>query len=396
VVFVLLEGMQAASVMHSSGGDSLTPSLDALAGDNLYFARFFANGAHTPRALDAVLCGLYPRLLGAPLSRAQPTIPLRCLPSILHDEGYQTAFVHGGLQSFENRVEFLGHVGFHETRFFEQFGANLPRANGGWGGTDAQTFDEALRWLDTRDSSRPFFLTVLTISNHHPFHVPDPALEIDHDPDLLWRNTIRYADREAGRFVKELRARKLLDNTYVFILGDHGLTRSNLKGDETTSLPARLLQRASIPLVVIGPPGTLPRKRVEAVASQVDLMPTVLDLLELDVPNHALGQSLGSTLTGGGHDLPVFVHDVYSEIVATIEPGRMQVFPLDEAGQQQADQTGLATNAAWRTTPEGFEVDAAAKDAASEKRIREIVAAVDALYRTETWWSPGLGLIKAQ
>jgi phosphoglycerol transferase MdoB-like AlkP superfamily enzyme len=340
VLFVMMEGMEAASLAPSGGTAGLTPALDRLAAENLYFSRFFANGAHTPRALDASLCGLAPRLVGAPLSRAQPSMPVACLPALLRDRGYATSFIHGGMEAFENRFEFLGHIGFRETIFFEQFGANLPRANGGWGATDAQIYDHALDWLDHRDADRPFFLTVLSISNHHPFHVPDPALELDHDEAHLSNNTIRYADREVGRFVEALRARGLLENTVVFLFGDHGLTRSNLNADRGAAAAEGLLSRANVPLVVVGPPGLLPRRTVDRVASQNDLLPTVLDLVGADPANHAMGHSLGWTWSGPeGHDLPAFLHDLYSQLGAVVGPATASIVPLEDGARTEAAGT---------------------------------------------------------
>ncbi len=387
VVFLMMEGLQADALAAGGGTAGLTPALDGLAARHTFFTRFFANGAHTPRALEAALCGLAPRLVGAPVSRAQPTLPLACLPTQLRNAGWSTAFVHGGLGDFENRFEFLGHIGFRDTLFLEQFGANLPRSNGGWGTTDEETYRRALGWIDRREASRPFFLTVLSISNHHPFHVPDPSLELDHDEALLPRNTIRYADREAGRFIEALRQRGLLDSTVLFVFGDHGLTRSNLNDDVGEATVRQLLTRANVPLLVVAPQGLFPKGTIDRVASQNDLMPTVLDLTGLRGPHHGMGHSLGWTWADGGRDLPVFVHDLYSTLAARVGPQSIDVTSLDPAHPSGA--TGL-----WRWDRSGETLSVERVGRGSEEPVhpplQPIVQAIDALYGGERWWSPTL------
>lgn len=381
VLFVMVEGLEGGLLAASGGTEGLTPELDRLASEGLHFRRFFANGAHTPRALEASLCGLVPRPFGAPVSRAQPRMPLECLPSLLRREGFDTTFIHGGSEQFENRFEFLGAIGFRRTVFLEQFGAHLPRLNGGWGATDAQIYDRALAGLDARDRDRPFFLTVLSISNHHPFHVPDPALEAEHEPARLWRNTVRYGDRELGRFVEGLRTRGLLEDTLVFLFGDHGLTRDNVQAGRALEL---LMHRANVPLVVLGPKGFVPAGRVvDRLASQVDLLPTVLDALDLERPHHATGHSLGWTWA---HDreLPTAVHDLYSGLLATLDGDGVTVVPVEA---ERTDVPPLAGR--WSADPRVRPLVSEATPTPVEvTRAREVADAVQALYATERWWSP--------
>jgi len=379
VAYVMLEAFEA-DAMRADGGSGLAAEMDELAEKSLFFRNFFANGAHTPRAMDAALCGLVPRLVGAPLSRAQPAMPVECLPAILKRRGYETAFIHGGSEVFENRVEFLGNIGFRHTLFHENFGRNLPLWNGGWGTTDEVTYRKALEFLDGLAPGRPFFLTVLSISNHHPFHVPDPALEIDRDPDRLMNNTVRYTSREASRFLEALRARGRLDDTVVFVFGDHGLTRENLQAGAL--LHEKLLHRLNVPLLVLVPAGLAAPRRVERLASQDDLMPTVLDLLALDVPSHAVGHSLGWALRD--RDLPVLLHDLYTGVLATVEPGRMTLVGLDDTAGRDAQGS-----AAWGRDGTG-RLFAKEDDGGAESiaLLRRVERAVNGLYESETWWVP--------
>jgi arylsulfatase A-like enzyme len=392
IIVLLLEGMEAANLAAIGGHGGLTPQLDALAEQGLLFSHFFSNGTHTPRALDAILCGLYPRLLGPTTSIVQPDLPLRCLPAILGERGYATAFIHGGLIQFENRVNYLPHIGFQELRFFEQFGPETKLQNAGWGTTDADIYDHAIQWLDAKATQVPFFLTVLSISNHHPFEVPDAALATEKVKALRSNNTVRYADREAGRFIDAVRSQGLLKNTYVFILGDHGLDRTGIgsDGEAPAVLGAQLLRRTHVPLIVLGP--GLPKRSVDRLASQVDLMPTVLDLLAIDAPTHAMGHSLGWTLPPYEHDLPVFLHDVYSETAATLEPSVLESYPLDEAAWERARADGQSESARWKDEGDHFTVVPAAADAVRERRVRQIVTAVDQAYAGKLWWrDPSVG-----
>jgi hypothetical protein len=214
--------------------------------------------------------------------------------------------------------------------------------------------------------------------------VPDAALEAEHDPARLHRNTIRYADREAGRFLAALRQRGLLDSTVLFLFGDHGLTRSNLNAEGGEETVRQLVARTNVPLVVVAPPGLFPRTTVEKVASQNDLMPSVLDLTGQRATHHGMGHSLGWTWAAGGRDLPVFVHDLYSQLAAEVGPETIDVVGLEPSRPSPAQGRWR-----WSSGPSGG-VTVVREGVGDGRSTARLTRAVDALYAGERWWSPAL------
>src|SRR5262249_42042360 len=198
--------------------------LDRLFEDSVTFEGFHANGSQTFHGLFSALCSALPRH-GVAATKARYANDYLCLPSLLKRAGYRTEMVIG-----QNRDRnhsrlglFMARNGLDELLDESAFPAGVPRM--GLGLTDGALFDrlvEEIRGL--RAGGRPWFLTALTTSTHHPFAVPDAhpdvtALRAQPDRYIL---ALRYADFALEQFFTALQREGLLRDTVVLLLGDHG------------------------------------------------------------------------------------------------------------------------------------------------------------------------------
>ena len=158
-----------------------------------------------------------------------------------------------------------------------------------WGVSDYDVYMRANEEFRRMSEQGPFFAAILTLSNHSPFNLPsplpfDPVADGDPLEDRL--NGIRYADWAMGEFFRQAGKEKYFQNTLFIVTGDHGFSSPPM-------ITPILLSRFTVPLLFYSP-GLLgtQAKRFPTVASQVDIAPSVLGLLGLDVPHQCWGRNL--------------------------------------------------------------------------------------------------------
>jgi len=264
-------------------GPRYTPFLERWSRDAVVFESFFSNGTLTHHGLFASLCSHLTGFGKSPI-KVRYANDYLCLPELLRRAGYATEMVIGYNRDHhqDHTALFLARNGVRE--FFDE--GNFPPGAErlGLGLTDGALFDEVRSRIKTlRKGGQPFFLTTLTLSMHHPFLAPARNPEVAallREPDR-YPATLRYTDGELERLLHGLERDGLLDNTLVLVLGDHG--RHEVLG---RSPDERWLGHHLTRLYVWMPPalraatGSTPR-RVETVASHVDLAPTILALTGL-------------------------------------------------------------------------------------------------------------------
>lgn len=291
-------------------GPAYSPFLERWGRDAIVFENFFSNGTLTHHGLFAALCSHLAGFGKSPI-KVRYAHDYLCLPELLRRAGYTTEMVIGYNRDHhqDHTALFLARNG---VRSFLDEGNFPPTAERlGLGLTDGALFDQLrLRIEALRKTGRPYFLTTLTLSMHHPFLIPTSRPDVAALTKATDRYpaTLRYTDGELERLLTGLLRDGLLDDTLVLVLGDHG--RHEVLGQ---SPDERWLGHHLTRLYVWMPPalraaaGFRPR-RVETIASQVDLGPTIL------------------ALTGGTPRLSPFMgRDVSCVIVADCHPDREAV-----------------------------------------------------------------------
>jgi phosphoglycerol transferase MdoB-like AlkP superfamily enzyme len=265
LVIILEESLGAQFVGHL-GGLPLTPNLDRLRQDGMYFTEMYATGTRTARGIEAAVAGFPPSPSLSVLKLPGARHGFFTLAAALRQQGYSTEFLYGGAANFDDmRAFFLGN-GFD--RVIEQRDFIAPSFVATWGVSDEDLVQRANAEF-RRPHDRPFFAVLLSSSNHEPFEIPDGRIEPYNAPLHTRENAIKYADHALGRFFELARQEAYYANTVFVLVADHD---ARVKG-----APLVPVERFRIPAVIIGP--GVPVGPYDRVASQIDLAPTLLGFM---------------------------------------------------------------------------------------------------------------------
>ena len=345
IVFLILEGMQASDVAPGGSPAGLTPNLDALAAAGYRFDRAYSPGTHTEEGELAYWYGLLP-LTGEWLMPDHPRARLTGLPEILRGRGWRDfVWMYGGDQTFYGREKFYGMRGF---RYFDAADF-LPSEDTrtSWGFSDLSLARRSIGVL--RTAREPFAAMFVTISNHHPFKVPDDARSTFDTSSVEPRcyghytrrmlETMHYADDAVGDFFRRARQQPWFARTIFVIGGDHGLPIEPVGVARPTSHQLEEFQHR-IPLILYSP--LLPGGRAfPGPTSQVDVLPTLLDLVASDSVRAGAGADL---LSSGPADRPIVLWSGQPRIVSVLTRDRTYHAVVKSA---RADPGSELENETW-------------------------------------------------
>jgi arylsulfatase A-like enzyme len=283
VLLLFIEALDRRFVGRTIAGRRVTPFLDTLLADSVTFEHFHANGAQTFHGLFASLCSGLPRQ-GVAATKARYANDYLCLPTLLARGGYRTRMVIGQNRdrSHSRLGLFMARNGLDELIDESGFPQSAPRI--GLGVADGTLFDRLRAEIDAlRAGGRPYFLTTLTTSTHHPFAVPTThpdvaALRAGPDPYVA---ALRYLDAELERFFRGLEHAGALRDTVVLVLGDHG-RHERLAHTEAGNAAGHFMAPLGVWLdPSLRAPAVYRPRVVSGIASQLDLTPTILALAGL-------------------------------------------------------------------------------------------------------------------
>jgi phosphoglycerol transferase MdoB-like AlkP superfamily enzyme len=334
ILMILVEGLDRRFLNQEMRGIQVTPFLDALQRHSFYFENFYSSGTQTARGLFASFCSYYPRQ-GQAAMKTRYAYDYPCLPTLLRNHGYRNEMVTGENRDLNRLQLFATRNGFHQLFDMDDFPEETRRIGVGrsLGISDGDLLDlirERLSVLQGRGG--PFFLTTITLSTHHPFLLPETTeavRSLRQEPDG-YVASLRYFDQELERFFTECRRAGLLKNTIVMILGDHG--RHEVVG---RSKDEKQMGHFLTPLYLWFDPSLrfsrdLHPRRIATVASQVDLVPTLLGLTGL-TPRIApfLGHDLSCLLvTDCAQNNFAFLSSVYDDLIALVDRHGLLVYSL--------------------------------------------------------------------
>lgn len=264
IVFVVLESFSKYIMSEGGHVKGITPNLDKLTAEGLYFTNVYANSFRTDRGLVAILSG-YP---------AQPTMSLMKYPRLTNNlysiarslgaDGFSTHYIYGGDANFTNMRSYLLATGFETLIGSGEF--KKEELTSKWGANDSIVFRRALTEIsESRTARNKTFTVIQTLSSHEPFDVPYN----NHENKQL--NAFQYTDRELGRFVNLLKQRDDWTNTLLVIVPDH-------LGCYPPDVNNYTAERYQIPLLMIG--GLVKEhQRIATYGSQHDIAATLLAML---------------------------------------------------------------------------------------------------------------------
>lgn len=291
VVVILMESFAGRFVGVLGAKEGLTPEFDQLCEKGVLFERAFSNGTHTHQGVYASLAS-FPHLPGYDylMKMMEANQEFSSLPGLLKREGYQTAFFYNGLFSWDNKEGFFRRQGVDRFIGTKDF-INPTFVDPVWGVSDHDVFTRANEEFKAMVSRGPFLGIVLTLSNHAPFNLPDPLPfeRIRTGDSMEGRfNGIRYSDWALGEFFRQASNEQYFKDTLFIITGDHGFGVPPM-------ITEMQLTRFHVPLLFYSKAlAGLEGKKLQTVASQVDITPSILGLLGMDSPHQCWGRNLFS------------------------------------------------------------------------------------------------------
>ncbi|MFJ4248546.1 LTA synthase family protein [Pseudomonas sp. NPDC089741] len=281
IVLVTIESL-SAKYLGSNGDDrNLTPNLDALRKQSLYFNNFYATGTRTDRGLEAITLAIPPTPGRSIVKRIGRESGFASLGQQLSAVGYDSVFVYGGRGYFDNMNAFFSGNGYRVVDQSSVDEADIHFKNA-WGMADEDLYKQTLKLADADYAKQqPFLLQLMTTSNHRPYTYPDNRIDIKSGNGR--DGAVKYTDYAIGQFLEQARQKPWFDNTIFIFVADH---TAGSAGKE--DLPIANYQ---IPLFIYAPKFIEPRENGQ-LASQIDLAPTLLGLLNLDYQSTFFGRNL--------------------------------------------------------------------------------------------------------
>lgn len=260
---------------------SYTPFLDSLVQQGLFFTNGFANGKKSIEAVPSIIASL-PSLMNTPYITSQyGSNKIESLPNILSKNGYTTAFFHGATNGSMRFDSFAKAVGYHQYLGRSEYG-NDAHFDQTWGISDEFFNPWTARKLS--ELKEPFFGTLFTLSSHHPYYVPQNRLKdivVAKDPIAT---AISYADFSLRLFFEEAKKQPWYDNTLFVLCADHTPAAS------TEAFYGRN-EMYRIPILFYYPGKELKAEKKERIFQQIDILPTTLDLLNIETQFYGFGHS---------------------------------------------------------------------------------------------------------
>ncbi|MFA6255222.1 MAG: sulfatase-like hydrolase/transferase [Patescibacteria group bacterium] len=283
VILIFLESFGAKYL-----SPEITPFFSQLSQDNLSFTNFYSNGTDTTRSIISTLCSLYPQT-GPPEINDNLNTDLLCLPQILQQFDYYNIEMQAGDLKFLDKRPFFEKIGFAEVLGKDELGGlNGPA----WGITDRALFSQVTEKLDNLDK-KPFFLTVYGLAVHHPFYLPEgePALYPNDTFAHQIFNLLHYSDSVLSDFFDQNKDKDWFKNSIIIITADN----SQPIGERIFNFINFISlheENLWIPLVIVNNGGEKLKGQNDMVSSQIDIAPTILDLLGIKIMNHFQGKDL--------------------------------------------------------------------------------------------------------
>jgi len=276
----MMESMSAKFMAAFGNRDALTPNLDRLAASGLFFNNFYATGTRTVRGMEAVTLSI-PPTPGRSIVKRPHNDNLFSAGFLFRDRGYDTTFFYSGYGYFDNMNAFFGNNGFDIVDRSGLASDEITFANI-WGVCDEDIYRRAVKEFDhSAASGRPFFGFIMTTSNHRPYTYPVGKIDI---PPLTGRaGGVKYADYAIGAFMAEVQKHPWFHNTVFVFVADHCAASAG-----RNELP---LYRYHIPAIIYQPALVQP-KTIKTLASQIDLIPTVLGLLHWNYRSKFFGRDI--------------------------------------------------------------------------------------------------------
>lgn len=294
IIFICIESL-SGKFLNSLGSDlNITPNLDSLANNGLFFSNLFATGTRTVRGMEAITLSI-PPTPGRSIVKRINNHDLFTIGEIFEQQGYDRNFFYGGDGYFDNMNTYFGSNGFNIVDrgrgFLLDSSIKTKRTNiedeevifeNAWGVCDEDIYNKVIKEADIlHEEGKPFFNFIMTTSNHRPYTYPENRIDI---PSGTGRNgAVKYTDFAIGDFIKKAKTKPWFEKTVFVIMSDHCASSAGRWELD--------VQNYHIPAIVFNTKHVFPQK-VDKLCSQIDIFPTIFGLLNWDYTSNLFGKDI--------------------------------------------------------------------------------------------------------
>lgn len=295
VIFINAESIQNFVIGNEVNGQEITPFLNSLIEDEdtYYFDNFYeqTGQGNTSDSEFLIENSLYPLSRGA-VFFTHGGNEYHALPEILEEVGYNSSVFHANNKSFWNRDGMYDSLGINN--FYSEDAYEItPENSVGWGLKDKPYFEQSIKYLQAMDE--PFYSKFITLTNHFPFELDeiDRSIEPYNSNSNTLNNyfpAVRYADEAMEQFFTHLKDAGIYEDSIIIIMGDHiGISANHNRAmsmylDKEEITPFDQVELQKVPLF-IHIPGHGKGEVKSNVTGQIDLKPTILNLLGIEAEN---------------------------------------------------------------------------------------------------------------
>ncbi|MFQ6103185.1 MAG: sulfatase [Candidatus Glassbacteria bacterium] len=312
VLLIVSDATRADHLSCYGYDEDTTPNLDSLAACGVLFRNAIAQGSHTVVATPSIIASIYPSQHGMTTYRDVLSDSVVTLAEVLKQNDFETV----GISTNPHLTEV--------TNFSQGF--SIYKSDRSWLNTDAEkVVDNFLSWLDTNERKR-FFAFLFLVDPHSPYEPPERFLRkfggderfVVHDWNLdslrlyegeqrreliaRYDGELGYLDYHLGRLFRELKRQRRYDRTMIIFTSDHGeafwdhggVGHGDTLYEELLKIPLIM----KLPKIFTFPELVAAGRIIGDPVAQLDVMPTVLEFLNLESPQSVQGVSLLPVIFG--------------------------------------------------------------------------------------------------
>lgn len=286
IVLISVESFSAAFMRHFKVNfkirSYLTPVIDRLADEGILFTNLYATGTRTVRGLEAITLCVPPTPGQSIVWRRPRNANLFSIGSLCRERGYDVSYIYGGNALFDNMGSFFRSNGYRVVDRLAKTKRDVTFENA-WGVADEDLFRWATKEADGNHAAgKPFFMHVMTVSNHRPFTFPAGRIDMEQGSR---ESAVKYTDWCIGDFLEKAKAKPWFDNTIFIIMADHCHSSAGKVELDVT--------KYHIPCLIWNPKLVQPRV-FDHLCSQIDMMPTLLGWMNWSYTTRFYGQDVFS------------------------------------------------------------------------------------------------------
>ena len=303
-VFVIqVESLQGFVLNKKVNNQEITPHLNALLKESAYFDNVYQQigAGNTSDAEWLMHTSIYPEGMD-PTVNVISGEPIPSLPRTLQEHGYGTATYHADDITYWSREKLYPALGFDYMYTDQEIPAEQEV---GFGPADEVLFDFVSTQLPAQlKAHEKIYANIVTLTSHTPFEMPEHleylSLSDNYEGTYVgnYLQSVRYVDEQIGKFIDSLKKEGLYDDSLILVYGDHsGIHGAPVTKNDEAILsdilghPYNLQDRFTIPVIFTGG-GLFTGETIHHLGGQIDMMPTLLNLLGIQHNAQMIGHNL--------------------------------------------------------------------------------------------------------